>query len=307
MKRVLTAVVLVPLVLLVVFRAPLMLFAVVIGVIVLLTLHEYLGVVEKYDIKPVRWAAYGLSILMVIWIFLQISVRYAAVRQWVSYLWPEEALYWSILLLIPFIFGVPVVFRRDLRMALAGSAASAFGVLYIAIPLTLLIAIRFQWRQRILLVFVLLTVWIGDTAAYYVGRAVGRHKLAPIVSPNKTWEGAIASLASSILVAWLVFHFQTKIDALFPELPATFYTPLLVPDRQTMWMHIVILALLTNIAAQFGDLFESALKRGAQVKDSGTLLPGHGGLLDRIDALLCASPPAGSSASVTRVMFLDYR
>ena len=307
MKRVLTAVVLIPLVLLVVFRAPLWLFAAVIGIIVLITLHEYLGIVERYDIKPIRWPTYAVAILLVIWVFIEISVRYdSSIRHYALYLWPENIPYWTILLLIPLIFGIPVVVRRDLRMALAASGISAFGVVYIAIPLTMLMVMRFESAERVLLIFVLLAVWIGDTAAYYVGRTIGRHKLAPIVSPNKTWEGAIASVAGSILAGWLVFHFVSRIAALFPEPTVTFYTPS-VPVHSIPWMHVFIVAVLTNIGAQFGDLFESAIKRGAQVKDSGTLLPGHGGILDRIDALLFAIPAAWYYASVTRFLFFNYQ
>src|SRR5262245_28963824 len=144
MKRVLTAVVLVPLVLLVVFRAPLWLFTLVVGIVVLTSLHEYLGVVERYDIKPARWVSYIAAILVVVCIFVFISVRYdSSLRQYAVYTWTEELAYWSVLLLIPLIFGIPIVFRRDLRMALTASATSAFGLLYIATPFGLLIPMRF--------------------------------------------------------------------------------------------------------------------------------------------------------------------
>ena len=133
-------------------------------------------------------------------------------------------------------------------------------------------------------------VWAGDIAAYYVGKNLGRHKLAPAVSPNKTWEGAIASVAASVIVAVLVLHFHEQIGFLFGDesLGATPSPALFFPN--SFWIHGIILGTLTNVAAQFGDLFESALKRGAQVKDSGAILPGHGGVLDRIDALLFAIP-----------------
>jgi len=303
MKRVLTAVVLVPLVLLVVFRAPLWLFALVVGIVILVSLHEYLSVVERYEIKPTRWASYVVAILVVAWVFIRtLRLFDLNVRHHLIYTSTAEIVYWSILLLTPLMFGIPVVFRRDLRMALAASATSAFGVLYIATPLTLLAEMRYQWPQRILVVFVLLAVWVADTAAYYVGKTIGRHNLAPLVSPNTTWEGAIASVAATVLVAWLVFHFFPQIDSLFPEPLVTFYTPMSRADLQMNWIHVAVLALVTNIAAQFGDLFESAIKRGAQVKDSGTLLPGHGGLLDRIDALLFAIPTVWYYAMLTHFL-----
>jgi phosphatidate cytidylyltransferase len=111
--------------------------------------------------------------------------------------------------------------------------------------------------------------WAGDTAAYYIGRAFGRHKLAPRVSPQKTWEGAIGSLIGGVLAAGVYAHY------LIPAVPLQ-----------------IVLAVATagNLAGQMGDLCESAFKRGAGVKDSGTTLPGHGGWLDRIDATLFSVP-----------------
>jgi phosphatidate cytidylyltransferase len=120
-----------------------------------------------------------------------------------------------------------------------------------------------------LLFFALALNWIGDTAAYYVGRAWGKRRLAPIVSPNKSWEGAAASVVASIIFGLLYLgHF-------LPSLP---------------WWQILLLASIGNVAGQFGDLAESAVKRGAGVKDSGYLLPGHGGILDRVDSSLFALP-----------------
>jgi phosphatidate cytidylyltransferase len=124
-------------------------------------------------------------------------------------------------------------------------------------------------------------VWAGDIAALYIGRAWGRHKMAPSLSPNKTWEGALGSLAGSLLAAGVLLGlahlFATQWDKVW----------LSYPEDLWYWLG---LAVLVNVAAQVGDLAESALKRSAGVKDSGSLLPGHGGVLDRIDALLLAAP-----------------
>jgi phosphatidate cytidylyltransferase len=117
--------------------------------------------------------------------------------------------------------------------------------------------------------FALALSWVGDIAAYYVGKNFGRHKLAPRVSPGKSWEGAVASLAGS-----MVFGF--------------FYLNYLIP-QVAPWQSL-LLAGVGNVAGQLGDLAESALKRGAGVKDSGTMLPGHGGWLDRVDSTLFAVP-----------------
>jgi phosphatidate cytidylyltransferase len=118
-----------------------------------------------------------------------------------------------------------------------------------------------------LLCFPPVITWVGDTAAYFVGRAIGKHALAPKLSPKKTWEGTIASMAGALLLGgWL----STRINV---------PTPL-----------VLGLAAAGNIAGQMGDLLESAFKRSAGVKDSGSILPGHGGMLDRIDALILAIP-----------------
>lgn len=120
-----------------------------------------------------------------------------------------------------------------------------------------------------LLLLLLFCVALSDSLAYYVGRAVGRHKLAPTISPKKTWEGAAGGVAGS-LVAALLGHFWY-----FQRLSLA---------------HAVILGTLAGVAAIAGDLAESVLKRAAGVKDSSRLLPGHGGLLDRLDGLLVAAP-----------------
>jgi phosphatidate cytidylyltransferase len=119
------------------------------------------------------------------------------------------------------------------------------------------------------LMFALMVNWIGDTGAYYAGRKLGRHKLAPAISPGKTWEGAAASAITGIVFGLI-------------------YLPLAITG--TSFLKAGVLAVASNIAGQVGDLAESAIKRGAGVKDSGTLLPGHGGMLDRVDSTLFALP-----------------
>jgi len=308
MTRVLTAAVLIPLVLLAVFRAPLWLFALLVAGIIVLALHEYLAIAEAAGIKPFKWLSYviGLVPIIVLWVSILQALYFATPRRYAAYPGVEMLRSFSTLaILAPVIFGVPLIFRRDLRMGLASSAVGVFGVLYIATSLSLLITLRADPTRSILIIFVLFSVWAGDIAAYYVGRSIGKHKLAPIVSPNKSWEGAIASVVASVAVAFAVIHFRQQLNSYFVRnwLPGTggqiFYTPSesLVPEVGPI--HAIVLGVLTNVAAQFGDLFESALKRGAGLKDSGTLLPGHGGVLDRIDALLFAIPMVWYYANLT--------
>src|SRR6478672_3704353 len=285
MKRVLTAAVLVPVVLLIVFKAPLWLFALAVAAIALLALHEYLGMIPAYGVEPLRRTAYVMATIVVLGTFGAVEENLWLREPLLQLPWLFRA--WDILLILPLVFGIAIVFRRDMRGALPAAAGATFGVIYLAVTLALLIPLRHDSTQNVLIVFILLSVWVGDIAAYYVGRAIGRHKLAPIVSPNKSWEGAIASVIASVLIAVLVFDLHTYLDPLFTPMQSG---DLRFARSAVSHFHAGMLGALTNIAAQFGDLFESALKRSAGVKDSGTLLPGHGGILDRIDALLLAAP-----------------
>lgn len=146
------------------------------------------------------------------------------------------------------------------------AGAIGFGVAYFAVPIASLY--RLQQHDPWVLFLLLAIVWLGDTAAYYVGTAWGRHKLAPVVSPKKSWEGAAAGLATSILATaiWSVWR------------------------RGELDLVLVGIGAATAVASQAGDLVESLWKRGVGVKDSGGVLPGHGGILDRIDSLTSTLP-----------------
>ena len=155
----------------------------------------------------------------------------------------------------------------NLPGAMAAGAVFTLGVVYIFGAFRCAIDLRVidpNW-----LMFALLLSWAGDTAALYIGKAFGRHKLAPRVSPAKTWEGAVGSVGGGILAGWIYAHY------LIPTAPVGM---------------VIGIAAAGNIAGQIGDLCESAMKRGAGVKDSGNTLPGHGGWLDRIDSTLFSVP-----------------
>ncbi len=156
--------------------------------------------------------------------------------------------------------------RTPLEEALPALGIFGFGIPYFAVSLSSLHLI--QGIDPWVIILLLAIVWLGDTAAYYVGSAVGRHKLAPVISPKKSWEGAIASFVVAVAAA-AVWDFYRR-GALEPGL--------------------LTAAALTAVAAQIGDLVESMIKRSSGVKDSGNLLPGHGGMFDRIDALVFAAP-----------------
>jgi phosphatidate cytidylyltransferase len=143
------------------------------------------------------------------------------------------------------------------------------GVMYVPLLMSHFILIRQEPEGIRWIFFILVLAFSGDIAAYYVGRGIGRRKLLPEVSPGKTVEGTIGLFAGSI-IGCILFR-----QLFFPILP--------------VW-HTVILGLVGSVAGQLGDLCESALKRTAGVKDSGTLLPGHGGILDRLDCLMFITP-----------------
>jgi phosphatidate cytidylyltransferase len=148
---------------------------------------------------------------------------------------------------------------------------SLFGVLLIGWGLSHLILIRSLDAGRLFIVLLCAIVWLSDAAAMYVGKALGRHRMAPAISPGKTWEGAAASLMSGMMVAVL--------GARFLSLPLSL-------------LQSMVLGGIISCVAQVSDLAESLLKRYVGVKDSGALIPGHGGLLDRIDSLFLAAPIA---------------
>ena len=145
------------------------------------------------------------------------------------------------------------------------------GMVYIALPLALIVLIRHGDAGRFWIIALLIIIFAGDTAAYYTGTYFGKRKLCPWVSPKKTIEGALGGLAANFVVGFIL---------------KLFFLP------QVGWMAMLAMCILLGAVGQVGDLFESVLKRTANIKDSGNILPGHGGILDRIDALLFAAPVA---------------
>jgi phosphatidate cytidylyltransferase len=287
MKRILTAAVLIPLVLLAVLRAPLWLFLLLCVVVSLAALLEYMGIAASYGLEPFRLLSY-------IYVAALFVVFYYAQRA------GGGALLAGILLLFifaPFLLMMAAMSREDLRAALPAAAVSYLALPYIGMPLLLLATMRESVRGWVFVVFTFLAVWVGDTAAMYVGKSIGRHKLAPRISPGKTIEGTVASLLFAVAVCCLYAHYVPEIAAALMKAnllsdPTRESLLFEVPYGRAPWWLAAALAAAINVAAQVGDLIESAYKRGAGVKDSGTLLPGHGGILDRIDALLLATPVA---------------
>jgi len=261
MKRILTAIVLIAAVLAVVFipQPQPLLVNVSATIIALLALYEYTRLAS---------ARGG-----------HVPARFILPAGFLLFLFPSPY-HMTLVTLLALILLAWSSFSSPAESVLPNAAFGIFGLLWIVCPLLLLAQMRAEYGPALLL-YLMVVVWSGDIFALYIGRRFGRHPLAPRLSPNKTWEGTIASSAGSVLCALLLVLGG---DAL------NYYTgsTALVLNGSLLWF--ALLALLVNIAAQIGDLIESAVKRGASVKDSGTLLPGHGGVLDRIDALLLAAP-----------------
>lgn len=271
-KRVLTALCLVPAVMALVWWSPQWLFAGLVGLIAVMALQEFFAIGEKAGMRGYwLWTgicAMGLTVVQSVHARLEVSV----VPGGMTIVKSSDAPWLTLEnLLILFAVGITLAAtlnRRPVAETLGAVGLSTAGLLLVAFPMTYLIRVQGTAPEaRLWTLFLLWLVWAGDSVAYFVGRAFGRIPMAPEISPKKTWEGGAGNLAGSLIVAMV---FSRWIDV-----PA---------------VHLLGAAALANVAGQAGDLLESAYKRSAGVKDSGTILPGHGGVLDRVDALIFAAP-----------------
>jgi len=274
-KRIATAVVLIPGVVALILKGSTAMVVVALALVILLALFEFFALGDAIGHRAYKfWTATGaLGIVYVQW--LQVVLRQREPGEAVLYSGPIQFVFLSGLriedIFFFFLIGVAVITlatKRPLVEGLPAAGISSSGLLFVALPLSY--AVRLHGAGLLgpwILLFALVITWVGDTAAYFVGRAFGKRPFAPHLSPKKTWEGAIASMAAALLVGWLL---STRINVPAPI--------------------VLGLAAAGNVAGQAGDLLESAFKRSAGVKDSGTILPGHGGMLDRIDALILTLP-----------------
>ncbi len=274
-QRVATAVVLVPLVVGLVLWGSTAIVSMAIALVTLLALFEYFALGEAIGHRAYRFWTGACALVLVFAQWRASSepsyylsgglVAHEGGRWFASGAPTLDAVFFL------FVLGVAALTvgtRRPLVEALPAAGISASGLLLVAFPLSFAIRLHGAGRQGpVLLLFALVIVWASDTVAYFVGRAVGKRALAPHLSPKKTWEGTVSGFLGSVVVA-LAF----------------------VPWVSVSLIHLVGMAALGNIAGQVGDLLESGYKRSAGIKDSGSLLPGHGGVLDRIDALILAIP-----------------
>ena len=270
--RILTALVLIPVVVILVWWAPPAILTVAATLVAILALFEFFDLGERIGLHGFRkwtivctaalfYAQHSLGLIET----HSLSGGVSIIREAASGTLSIEAV------LLIFVFGAVAIglgTRRSLHDVLPGVAISSAALLFVALPFSYIVRIyEIEHMGRELVLFTLALVWAGDIFAYFVGQALGRLPMAPALSPKKTWEGAFANVLGSLAVA-IFFAKWMQVDA----------------------AALLITAALANIAGQAGDLIESAYKRGAVVKDSSSLLPGHGGTLDRIDSLILASP-----------------
>lgn len=164
---------------------------------------------------------------------------------------------------------VQLVICKDVATTASHTGLMVFGIFYVAVLLSCAAALKFLPQGGLWVLLLMSLVWLSDTGAYFVGRALGKHRLSPLISPGKSWEGAIGGVLGALVAVAVA-----KLCCL----------------PQLSWVDVALLAIPGSILGQVGDLVESMFKRGFGVKDSGKILPGHGGLLDRIDGLLFAAP-----------------
>ena len=277
-KRVATAGVLIPFAVGIVLWGSTALLALVVALVTLLALFEYFALGEAIGHRAYRFWTATCALLIIYLQWLTTVINWTKMGGFAYARW-ELQLSVYITRLFPraedgiflFVLGIAVITlftKRPLVEALPSAGISTSALILVAFPLSYAVRLHGASSQGpAILLFAMVVIWVGDSAAYFVGRSIGRYKLAAHLSPKKTWEGTVASFLGSLIVAFISRRFVSV------PLP-----------------HLLGMAAVGNVAGQVGDLLESAYKRSAGIKDSGSILPGHGGVLDRIDALILAIP-----------------
>lgn len=224
------------------------------------TMFEFYHLGLKAKLRPQSLLGVFIGMAFFIWSYLYSSGRI------------EQLTLYGFVPLLVSIFVVELY--RHQQKPMQNIAFTLLGIFYIALPFSLMnfIAIKgssysMDYKPNILL-GILFLVWANDTGAYVVGMSIGKHKMIPRISPKKSWEGFIGGIATTLLVAWVIAMFFDEVSL----------------------KHWLAIGLITTLMAVLGDLVESMFKRSIGVKDSGKFLPGHGGLLDRFDALIMVFP-----------------
>ena len=251
MTRILTSIVSLPILLAIIYFGKPFHFFLLLEFAIFIGLYEFYRMIEKGGLGCYKWAGIILGILLSIAIFKGTYINLVIAA--------------SVIIL----FIVRIFEGNASDNAFSYVSNTVFGILYVSFLMSYMGVIRNSGDNgRELIFFVLLITWMGDTTAYYGGKGFGKHKLAPAISPKKTVEGAIIGLMGSIFGAIIAKLWFLDIGI----------------------SNAVIAGILIGVSGQFGDLSESIIKRNLQVKDSGGIIPGHGGILDRVDSLLFSAP-----------------
>jgi phosphatidate cytidylyltransferase len=274
-KRILTAIIGIPIAVGILYLGGI---ALAITAIILssICVYEYFNLFKHINQKVFKYTAYTINAALIIGFYIILTQNGL-----------QKAGFLFFLALIPiFLFTSSLsLFNKDKHPLLTFSASMSY-IPYITIPFIALIVLRMLYVTKLsfftnfdlllndffcakLVISVFAAIWIGDSAAYFTGKSIGKHKIYRSVSPNKSWEGAIANLIFTVLGLYLIKTF--------------FYT-------EFSDVHIIVIGILIGVCGQIGDLFESKLKRHALIKDSSSILPGHGGFLDRLDSTLFVMP-----------------
>jgi phosphatidate cytidylyltransferase len=270
--RLLTAAVLIPVVVALVWWAPAIILAGIAAVVAILALVEFLNLGERIGLRGFQLWTYFCTVLIFYAQFSLGRVETHSFAGGVSMVRDATGGTLSVeAALLIFLFGCVILgllTKRPLHEVLPAISIGSAALLFVVLPFSYIVRLdEIEPVGRQLVLFTLVLVWAGDMLAYVVGKSLGRVPMAPALSPKKTWEGALGNVLASMIVAVLFAKWM-----------------------QTDVITLLVIAGVANIAGQAGDLIESAYKRGAAVKDSGGLLPGHGGMLDRIDSLILATP-----------------
>ncbi len=259
LKRLITAIVALPLLIGLIGKGGVFSLTILIGVVCVIAMWEYYRIV----FHKTRRTSFG--------VFSVVGYIFGLLIIWAAYEKSLEIIL-GLLVLNTLFVGFAAVFQYKSGSDTTGAVAKQIlGVIYIPVLLACLVLIR-QYPDGVRWIFLLLIlVFSNDTGAFYTGTFLGKHKLCPMVSPGKTVEGAVGGLLVSVFAGLMFRHF------FLPALPLALS---------------VCFFVCVSVAGPVGDLFESVLKREGEIKDSGAILPGHGGILDRIDALLFAAPVA---------------
>ena len=250
LKRIFSALIGIPLLILIVFKGdPYIVLA--IFLLILLALFEFRNIINNSQCQALELLLWLSALLIPLFFLLEYN-----------YILPIFSIY--------LIFSWCYYLVHSVHFTPLDLSYTLLGVLYILIGFTHLLLLRNFQDGFWLVMYVFIVVWSTDTGAYFTGLTIGKHKLAPLISPKKTWEGFVGGLIIGVLAAYIY----------------SIYAPLAVGRG----LSLLYIAPFVSLAGQIGDLFESSLKRFSKIKDSGEVIPGHGGILDRFDSTLWAAP-----------------